>query len=145
MGIRLPIFEAGRIRQHIAAQEAQLQGLAVQYEQTVLGALEDVENVYTAHRAFCDKSQKLTQAAQLADQIAQRKRALFQSGQVLLQVALEAQATALQREDDAIQASVSVQTYTVLLYKALGGGWSEPGPVTHLAGTQAYAMSASAP
>jgi NodT family efflux transporter outer membrane factor (OMF) lipoprotein len=145
VGMRLPIFEAGRIRQHIAAQEAQLQGLAVQYEQTVLGALEDVENVYTAHRAFCDKSQKLTQAAQLADQIAQRKRALFQSGQVLLQVALEAQATALQKEDDAIQASVSVQAYTVLLYKALGGGWSEPGAVTHLAGTQAYAMSTYAP
>lgn len=145
VGMRLPIFEAGRIRQHIAAQEAQLKGLAIQYEQTVLGALEDVENVYTAHRAFCDKSQKLTQAAQLADQIAQRKRALFQSGQVLLQVALEAQATALQKEDDAIQAGVSVQTYTVLLYKALGGGWSEPGPVTHLAGTQAYGMPVSAP
>lgn len=145
VGMRLPIFEAGRIRQHIAAQEAQLQGLALQYEQTVQGALEDVENVYTAHRAFTDKAQRLTQAAQLAGQIAQRKMALFQSGQELLQVALEAQAMALQKEDEAIQAHVSVDTYTVLLYKALGGGWSEPDPVTHLAGTQAFGISAVSP
>lgn len=145
VGMRLPIFEAGRIRQHIAAQEAQLAGLAVQYEQTIRGALEDVENVYTAHRAVADKAQRLTQAAQLAGQIAQRKMALFQSGQDLLQVALEAQALALQKEDEAIQARISVETYTVLLYKALGGGWSDPAPVTHLAGTQASGMLADAP
>lgn len=145
VGMRLPIFEAGRIRQHIAAQEAQLQGLAVQYEQTVLGALEDVENVYTAHRAFCDKAQRLKQTSDLADQIAQRKMALFNSGQDLLQAALEAQATALQKADEAIQARVQVDTYTVLLYKALGGGWSDLEPVTHLAATQAYALSTGAP
>ena len=63
-------------------------GLAIQYEQTVLGALEDVENVYAARRAFEDKAQRVRQASQLAGQIAQRKMALFQSGQELLQVAL---------------------------------------------------------
>lgn len=145
VGMRLPIFEAGRIRQHIAAQEAQLQGLAIQYEQTVLGALEDVENVYTAHRAFSDKAQRLTQAAQLADQIAQRKMALFKAGQELLQVALEAQAQALQKEDDAIQARTSVDTYTVLLYKALGGGWSDSDRAMQMAGPAGYGKTAAAP
>lgn len=125
VGMRLPIFEAGRIRANIAANEAQLEGVALQYEQTVLSALEDVENVYTAHKAFTDRLVRLAQAAQLAQQVAQRKSALFTSGQDLLQNALEAQAVALQREDDAIQAETSVDTYTVLLYKALGGGWSE--------------------
>ena len=145
VGMRLPIFEAGRIRQHIAAQEAQLQGLAIQYEQTVLGALEDVENVYTAHRAFSDKAERLTQAARLAEQIAQRKMALFKSGQELLQAALEAQAQALQKEDDAIQARTCVDTYTVLLYKALCGGWSEPDRGVQMAGPADYVKTAAVP
>ncbi len=145
VGMRLPIFEAGRIRQHIAAQEAQLQGLAIQYEQTVLGALEDVENVYAARRAFEDKAQRVQQASQLAGQIAQRKMALFQSGQELLQVALEAQAQALQKEDEAIQARTSVETYTVLLYKALGGGWADATSATQLAGAAAYDLAKTGP
>lgn len=128
VGMRLPLFDAGRIRSNIAANEAQLEGVAVQYEQTVLGALEDVENVYTAHKAFTVRYERLAQAATLAQQVAQRKSALFTSGQALLQNALEAQAAALQREDDAIQAETSLDTYTVLLYKALGGGWSDEEP-----------------
>ncbi|MGE5452157.1 MAG: TolC family protein [Acidobacteriota bacterium] len=128
VGMRLPIFDAGRIRSNIAANEAQLDGVAVQYEQAVLGALEDVENAYTAHKAFTARLERLTQAAQLAQQVAQRKSALFTSGQDLLQNALEAQAAALQREEEAIQAATTLDTYTVLLYKALGGGWSDEEP-----------------
>ena len=143
VGMRLPIFNAGRIRDNIAANEAQLEGVAVQYEQTVLGALEDVENAYTAHRAFTAKHERLAQAAQLAQQVAQRKSALFTSGQELLQNALEAQAAALQREDEAIQAATALDTYTVLLYKALGGGWSDEAPVQP--GPRAYAWWTSGP
>lgn len=143
VGMRLPLFNAGRIRDNIAANEAQLEGVAVQYEQTVLGALEDVDNVYTAHKAFENKRERLDQAAKLAQQVAQRKSALFTSGQELLQNALEAQAAALQREDEAIQAATALDNYTVLLYKALGGGWSDETPVR--ANPPAYAWQASSP
>ena len=49
--------------------------------------------------------------------------------QALLQAALEAQADALKREDEAILAEIELNTHTVLLYKALGGGWSPDEPV----------------
>jgi outer membrane protein TolC len=104
--------------------EAQLEGVAAEYEQKVLSALEDVENVYTALKAFTARHELMVQSADLARQIAQRKEALFTNGQDLLQVSLEADAEALKREDEAIQSDISVNTYTVLLYKALGGGWS---------------------
>ncbi len=143
VGMRLPIFNAGRIRDNIAANEAQLVGVAVQYEQTVLGALEDVENVYTAHKAFQNKQERLAQAAQLAQQVATRKSALFTSGQELLQNALEAQAAALQREDEAIQAATALDAYTVLLYKALGGGWSDERPAR--LNSPAYAWQVTTP
>ncbi len=124
IGMRLPLLEGGRIRANIAANQAQLEGVAAQYEQTVLTALEDVENAYTAKRAFDMRFDKLSSSARLARKVAEHKQALFVSGQELLQPALEAEATALQREDEAIQGDVSRALYTVLLYKALGGGWS---------------------
>ena len=129
VGLRLPIFTAGRIRANIAANEAQLEGVALEYEKTVLGALEDVENVYTAHRAFTSRVNYLTQTADLAHQFARQRMAHFGAGQALLQAALEAQADALKREDEAILAEIELNTHTVLLYKALGGGWSPDEPV----------------
>lgn len=124
IGVRLPIFDAGRIRSNIAANQAQLEGLAAQYEQSVLTALEDVENAYTAQRAFEVRHELVLRAATLARRVADHKNSLFVSGQDLLQPALEAEATALQRADDAVQSETSRSLYTVLLYKALGGGWS---------------------
>ncbi|HEX5372041.1 MAG TPA: TolC family protein [Aquabacterium sp.] len=124
VGVRIPLFNAGRIRSNIAVNQAQLEGVAAEYEQKVLSALEDVDNVYTALKAFQTRHELMVQAAELAKQIAQRKAALFTTGQELLQVSLEADAEALKREDEAIQSDVSLNTYTVLLYKALGGGWS---------------------
>lgn len=127
LGVRIPLFNAGRIRANIAVNEAQLEGVAVEYEQKVLAALEDVDNVYTALKAFTARHELMLQSAALAQQMAQRKAALFTVGQELLQVSLEADAEALLREDEAIQSEISLNTYTVLLYKALGGGWAQEG------------------
>ncbi|WP_290643472.1 efflux transporter outer membrane subunit [Aquabacterium sp.] len=124
IGMRLPLLEGGRIRANIAVNEAQLEGVAAQYEQAVLTALEDVENAFTAKKAFDARYDKLSNSARLARKVAEHKQSLFVAGQELLQPALEAEATALQREDETIQGDVSRALYTVLLYKALGGGWS---------------------
>lgn len=124
IGMRLPLLEGGRIRANIAANQAQLEGVAAQYEQAVLTALEDVENAFTAKKAFDARYDKLSNSARLARKVAEHKQALFVSGTELLQPALEAEATALQREDETIQGDISRALYTVLLYKALGGGWS---------------------
>ncbi|MBI5927097.1 MAG: TolC family protein [Aquabacterium sp.] len=124
VGMRLPLLEGGRIRANIAVNQAQLEGVAAQYEQAVLTALEDVENAFTAKKAFDARYDKLSNSARLARKVAEHKQSLFVAGQELLQPALEAEATALQREDETIQGDVSRALYTVLLYKALGGGWS---------------------
>lgn len=128
IGMRLPIFEGGRIRATIAANQARLEDVAAEYEKAVLGALEDVENAYTAKQAFDRRYTHLDQAAKLARRLATHKQALFIAGQDLLRPALQAQATALQREDEAISGDVARALYTVLLYKALGGGWAEDSP-----------------
>ena len=125
-GLRLPIFEAGRIRARIRASDAQLDAAVVQYEQAVLTALEDVENAYGARRALDQRSTQLRTAWQTGTQGARHAQRLFEEGNGLLQSAIEARLGSLQREDELIQAETARALVTVALYKAVGGGWSAP-------------------
>lgn len=125
-GLYLPIFEAGRIRARIRASDAQLEAAVAQYEQTVLTALEDVENAYGTRRALDQRSAQLHSAWQTADTGARHAQRLFDEGNGLLQGAIEARLNALQREDELIQAETARALVTVALYKAVGGGWSQP-------------------
>jgi NodT family efflux transporter outer membrane factor (OMF) lipoprotein len=125
-GLYLPIFEAGRIRARIRASDAQLEAAVSQHEQTVLTALEDVENAYGTRRALDQRSAQLRSAWQTADQGARQAQRLFEEGHGLLQGAVEARLDALRREDDLIQAETARALVTVALYKAVGGGWAQP-------------------
>ena len=123
VGVTLPLFEAGRIRANIAAQDARLDAAAAQYEQAVLAALEDVENAYSARHAFDSRTTLLAQATRSAQDSATHAHRLYEEGSGLLQAVLEAQLQALQSEDELIQAETARAVTTVLLYKAIGGGW----------------------
>lgn len=125
VGVRLPIFHGGRIRANIAANQANLDGLAAEYEKAILAALEDVENAYVAQRAFVSQHQHMQRVAELARRVSDHQQALFVKGQALLQPVLEAQAKALERDDDRVRADNDRLIYTVTLYKALGGGWQD--------------------
>jgi NodT family efflux transporter outer membrane factor (OMF) lipoprotein len=126
-GMKLPIFEGGRISAHIKASDARLEAAGVQYEQAVMTALEDVENAYSARRALDLRAAQLTTAWRTSADGAQHADRLFQEGTGLLQPVLEARLSALQREDDLIQAQTARALTTVLLYKAIGGGWAPAG------------------
>lgn len=124
-GLRLPIFEGGRIRARIAASNAQLDAAVAQHEQTMLTALEDVENAYSARRALDQRTERLSTAWRTSADGARHAQQLFSEGQSLLQSAIEAELAALQREDELIQAQTARALVTVALYKAVGGGWSD--------------------
>lgn len=129
-GLYLPIFEAGRIRARIRANDAQLEAAVAQHEQTVLTALEDVENAYGTRRALDQRAEQMRAAWQTADTGARHAQRLFDEGNGLLQGTIEARLNALQRQDELIQAETARALVTVALYKAVGGGWSnEPLPV----------------
>ncbi len=123
VGVTLPVFEGGRIRANIAAQDARLDAAAAQYEQAVLSALEDVENAYSARHAFDSRATLLAQFTRSAQDGATHADRLFEEGSGLLQAVLEARLKALQSEDDLIQTQTARAVSTVLLYKAIGGGW----------------------
>lgn len=128
-GLRVPVFEAGRLRAAIAAQDARLDGAAADYEKTVLAALEDVDNAYSARHALDQRCADLARASAAAAQAAQAAQLLFEHGHGLLQAALEARLDALEQQDALIQGRSARATSTVLLYKAIGAGWSPATPL----------------
>jgi outer membrane protein TolC len=123
-GLSAPIFNAGRIRAHIAATDARLDQVAANYEKTFLLALEDVENAFVAHRSATDSSGRLTEAEASAEKAYRLVDALYQRGAATYLAVLDAQRSKLELSDERAKAETAVSVAMVSLYRAFGGGWT---------------------
>jgi outer membrane protein TolC len=122
-GLSAPIFNAGRIRAHIAAADARLSQVAANYEKTFLLALEDVENAFVAHRSARDRFGQLTEAEGSAEKAYRLVDAMYQRGAGDYLVVLDAQRSKLAVSDERTKAETEVSVAMVSLYRAFGGGW----------------------
>ncbi|OAI27121.1 MULTISPECIES: TolC family protein [Methylomonas] len=123
-GLSAPIFNAGRIRAHIAAADARLEQVAANYEKTFLLALEDAENAFVAHRSATDSLGKLTEAEASAEKAYRLVDALYQRGAGNYLAVLDAQRSKLGASDERAKAETAVSVAMVSLYRAFGGGWT---------------------
>lgn len=123
-GLSAPIFNAGRIRAHIAAADARLDQVAANYEKTFLLALEDVENAFVAHRSATDRLGRLTEAEASAEKAYRLVDALYQRGVGNYLAVLDAQRSKLAVSDERAKAETAVRVAMVSLYRAFGGGWT---------------------
>jgi NodT family efflux transporter outer membrane factor (OMF) lipoprotein len=117
------IFDAGSIRQNIEVQTARQEQALIQYQQTVLNALEEVENAlvaYVKEQRRRDFLEKATTAAQRAELLARDK---YQAGLVAFNNVLDAQRSLLLLQNELNQSTGTATTNLVRLYKSLGGGW----------------------
>jgi NodT family efflux transporter outer membrane factor (OMF) lipoprotein len=128
-GLSAPIFNAGRIRAHIAAADARLEQVAANYEKTFLLTLEDVENAFVAHRSVTDSLGRLTEAEASAEKAYRLVDALYQRGAGNYLAVLDAQRSKLAVSDERAKAETAVSVATVSLYRAFGGGWTVDLPV----------------
>jgi multidrug efflux system outer membrane protein len=122
------IFKGGAIRQNIEVQSALQEQALIQYEATILGALEEVENALVAYAEVQQRRQSLseaTQAAQKAVELAQHK---YQAGLTDFNNVLDAQRSLLSLQEQLTQSEGSVTSNLIRLYKALGGGWTSMAP-----------------
>jgi NodT family efflux transporter outer membrane factor (OMF) lipoprotein len=117
------IFDAGAIRQNIEVQTARQEQALIQYESTVLGALEEVEDVLVAYAKVRRRREYLAKATEAAHQADLLARDQFSAGLVDFSNVLITQLALLSLEDDLAQSEGAVTSTLVLLYKALGGGW----------------------
>lgn len=109
-----------RVRQARAAHD---QAVA-QYRQTVLSALEDVENQLIATRVLAQQESLRRQASAAADATEQMMANRYQAGQVSYTEVVTTQTAAYSARRALAQATAQRQSTAVALIQALGGGWT---------------------
>jgi len=122
------IFDAGRIRGGIRAQNARVDQALAAYEQTMLAAFTDVETALTAYAKEQTRRQSLTHAAQAGEQVVALARDLYSHGLADFLRVLEAQRSLYQSQDALVESERAVSSDLIALYKALGGGWENEAP-----------------
>lgn len=121
--LSVPIFEGGRRVSSVKISRAE-QGVAVlQYRQTVLSALNDVENALVSYRTDLDREQGLQETIRALQTAFELTNESYRQGLASFIDALDAQRQLAQGKEQLAQAQVQTQLDLVALYKALGGGW----------------------
>jgi NodT family efflux transporter outer membrane factor (OMF) lipoprotein len=122
-GFNWDIFNYGRITNQIRVQDARFQELAVNYEDIVIRAAQEVED------AMVGFLQSQNAAFFLADAVKASKRAVdlsliqYREGLADYQRVLDTQRALTTQQDNLVFTAGSVGLNLVAMYRALGGGW----------------------
>jgi multidrug efflux system outer membrane protein len=119
-----PALDLGGAHARLKAQAARQDEILASYDQTVLTAVEDLENALTAYRQQQLRIVSLVQQVDASREAASLARIRYKEGSTDFLVLLDAERTRLAAEDDLTSAQTAANTDIVALYKALGGGWS---------------------
>jgi len=120
------IFHGGRILSEIEAQDAVTEQALLQYEQTVLKALGEVENAMKSFVETRNRKEALERAVAASRRTLDLAVQLYKDGLKDFQNVLDAERTLFDAENQLAVSKGGTAEALVKLYKALGGGW-EPG------------------
>ena len=123
--IRWNIFDADRIKNNIRIEKAKTKQNYSKYENTVLLALEEVENSMTDYVQEIDRRTLLEKSVQSARKSVKMVQSLYTNGLTDFQNVLDMQRMLFQQEDQLAQSQGAVIKNLVRIYKALGGGWDD--------------------
>jgi NodT family efflux transporter outer membrane factor (OMF) lipoprotein len=128
--ISLPIFDGGRLRNNLAARDADYDLAVADYDATAVQALHDVVDALQAIRALDEQSASLQQAQAAASAALDLAQARYKAGLGTQLDVLAAQKPLLQIEQQA--AGLRAQRYAagIDLNHALGGGLEVASPNT---------------
>jgi NodT family efflux transporter outer membrane factor (OMF) lipoprotein len=120
-------FDAGRRRAASDQASAAYDQTVANYRQDVLTAYEEVEDNLAALRLLEDESNTQTAAVVAAEHSLALSNNRYKGGVTTYLEVITAQTTALGNERTAVQISGRRMVDSVLLIKALGGGWNAAG------------------
>ncbi|MHC4154485.1 MAG: efflux transporter outer membrane subunit [Planctomycetota bacterium] len=121
---RWNIFDGDRIKSSIRLEEARTEEAFTRYGQTILLALEEVEDAMVAYKEEQVRLQALERSVVAAQESVRLVDTLYRSGLTDFQNVLDMQRALSQQQDKLAQSEGLVLQNLVLVYKALGGGWS---------------------
>jgi NodT family efflux transporter outer membrane factor (OMF) lipoprotein len=126
-GFRWNLFDGGRVWNAVLAESARADQFYANYEQTVLLALEEVENAIVAYNRERVRVAALLRAVEAAAESAELVKTLYESGVADFQNVLDAERELLNQQQAWAARKGRVAANLIELYRALGGGW-ESGP-----------------
>jgi multidrug efflux system outer membrane protein len=122
------LFDAGKTRANVRFADADYMAAVANYRQTVLTAMEEVENGITGlgslERAEIQANASVRSAQRAFDIASER----YRGGVDTYLDVITAEQTLLTNQRQAVQIQGQQFTTAVFLVKALGGGWSRPTP-----------------
>jgi NodT family efflux transporter outer membrane factor (OMF) lipoprotein len=118
------LFDGGRVRANVRVQDALTEQLLYTYENTVLQALEDVENFLVAFVQESERRDALERSVVASRQAVALVNTLYRTGLTDFQNVLDTERTQFEQEDALAQSEGLVTQNLIQIYRALGGGWS---------------------
>jgi outer membrane protein, multidrug efflux system len=117
------IFQGGAIVSNIRMQEALRDQAFITYQETVLGAFQDVENALIAFTKEQEHYKSLKDSVAANTIAVDLSLKLYTEGLIDFLNVLVAQRSLYTAEDALVQSFRSIAADLIALYKALGGGW----------------------
>lgn len=119
----MPIFQGGRNRANLKATEARYEQSVASYRGTVLNAFREVEDALSDLNTLSAQGEAVNRALLSARDTASLANERYQRGLSSYLEVVDAQRVALQAERQETQLHGQRAISTILLAKALGGGW----------------------
>jgi NodT family efflux transporter outer membrane factor (OMF) lipoprotein len=117
------LYDAGRRHAYTDQAWAAYDANVASYRQNVLTAFQEVEDNLSGLRILDEESKKQNQAVQSAEHSLALSTNRYKGGLVTYLEVITAQSTALSNERTAVDILTRRMNSTILLIKALGGGW----------------------
>ena len=124
-GLSYTVFNAGSLRTAVKIKDVQQEQALITYESSLRTAVEEVENALTALATEAQKAENLEKAAKSAQSAAGLAYQNYQSGLSDFQSVLETQKSLTSFQDNLAQSHGQSALNLIVIYKALGGGWTE--------------------
>ncbi len=118
-----PIFRGGALRANLKASRARYDQAAASYKSTVLGAMRDTEDALSGLAILKRQAAAQAATADAARRALELSQKRYESGLVAYYEVLDSQRILLRAEQENTRIQGERFLSTVMLIKALGGGW----------------------
>lgn len=122
-GVNWNIFDHGRIANNVRVQDARLQQLIEQYQDTVLQAAREIDDAAISVVKAAEQAQVLSESVVAARRSLELANNLYREGYADFQRVLDAQRAMFAQAERELVNQGSHVGAAIALYKALGGGW----------------------
>lgn len=122
----IPIFQGGRLRSQVDAAQARALQAELTYKQSVLEALQEVENALHSYQQEQLRHEKLREGVVAGEATVLQVRSLYENGLVTFLNVLDAERNLTTLQDQAAASLGQSSRNLVSVYRAFGGGWDAP-------------------